>query len=98
MALDLANLYLTADAENFQQKCWSAVWYVATDIAGNSEAPQPHKDWAQAFFSDALNLTPRQMAMHMLQHAPLLENGINGTDQNFKDAASGQLANFVRIG
>lgn len=98
MALDLANLYLTAAAENFQQKCWSAVWYVAADKAADPNADQPAKDWAQKFFSDRLNMTPRQMAMHMLQHEPLLDGGINATDQQFKDAASSQVSSFIRIG
>lgn len=65
-----ADIFNTAEAENFQKMAFVATWMVAQDIISDSNASMERKDWAYkviAVMAAGVNSTDQQMLITCLE-------------------------------
>lgn len=93
-----ADIFNTAEAENFQKMAFVATWMVAQDIISDSNASMERKDWAYKVMAERLNISARQLAFQMLRNPAVMAAGVNSTDQQMLIAYLERLNDLVLIG
>ena len=90
-----------AEDAGFQGRCLVATWLAARDILAEAPETEDHVarlDWANRVLVERTNLTPRQLAVQVLQNSTIAANPTGASDGDIQFQVNSVIATLVRVG